>query len=733
MPQGNPDLYIEVLLPLPLDNPVYGYLTDETVERGMLCTVPFGNGRGKMLTGLVVRVSAHRPEGVGQSITFKRVLRILPLAPIREPILKAWEWAAEYCMCSPGDVLRAALPSGIERYSGRGPLKKVWSFSPLLLSDPSFRKEALSLLRKKRSALAFLQTLTDGSPAYGIRAESLAELREKTGLSVHTVDTLRSAGVIEAEEIADFYGESSERQAQSTSQAELFRPWGSKEVLLSYHPHSSLYERVPFDFLWSVLASGQGQTLVLFPSMDALRSVEEEMSELFGSKLYPYYHSRSSDKTKERTWTAALTGVGGIYFGLRSAVWLPFADLKTVVVIDEEDRGYRQFEPAPRFTASYMALMLARKSGAKTLLSTASPSVETALRGIIGRKYAFREVGSPRPPYGDKLTLVDMEQAFRLGEVSARMLSSKMIHSITACVDGGGKALIFYQRQGFARYISCGNCHTVLKCPVCGTTLRYYGREKRSMVCPSCGHVEPKPDSCPSCGKRELKPVGTGVERLIDAVRDFYPGVPVSIREGDEEGPLKPGITFSTGYEPSLGAVGSADMIGVIQWDLLELRPDFRAIERSYRFVTELLNESPKGTGIVLQFFRPYGIGLKAALSGNYRTLLDSELESRFAVGFSPFSRQIDAVIQSTDSSVAFSVANGLLSGLSAFPHLKTLGPSPIATTRAKAEIGSRVTILHPLDSSLSDTRHFLAEWRSKTLRKHRGTPLFIHFDVDPQ
>ena len=733
MPQGNPDLYIEVLLPLPLDNPVYGYLTDEAVERGMLCTVPFGKGKGKILTGLVVKVSESCPERVGKSVSFKRVLHLLPLSPIREPILRTWEWVAEYGMCSPGDVLRAALPSGIERYSGRGPLTKVWIINPLFLSDPSFREEALAILSKKRSALAFLQTLTDGSPAYGMKFGSLTELREKTGLSVHTVDTLRAAGVIETEEIADFDVESSEKPTQSVPRAELFKLWGSKEVLLSYHPHSSLLERIPFDFLGSFLASGQGQALVLFPSMDALRSALEKMRALFGSKLYPYYHSQSNDKVKERTWTAALTGVGGIYFGLRSAVWLPFSDLRAVVVIDEEDRGYRQFEPAPRFTASHVALMLARKSGAKTLLSTASPSVETALRGIIGRKYAFREVGSPRPPYGDKLTLVDMEQAFRLGEVSARMLSSKMIHSITACVDGGGKALIFYQRQGFARYISCGNCHTVLKCPVCGTTLRYYGRERRRMVCPSCGHTRPKPDSCPSCGKRQLKPVGTGVERLIDAVRAFFPGVPISIREEDGVGALKPGITFSTGYELSLGAVRSADMIGVVQWDLLELRPDFRAIERSYRFVTGLLNESRKDTGVVLQFFRPYGIGLKAALSGNYRALLDSELESRFAVGFSPFSRQIDAVIQSSDSSVAFSLANGLLSELSAFPHLKTLGPSPIATTRAEAVTGSRVTILHPLDTSLSDTRRFLLKWRSETLRKHRGTPLFIHFDVDPQ
>ena len=174
-------------------------------------------------------------------------------------------------------------------------------------------------------------------------------------------------------------------------------------------------------------------------------------------------------------------------------------------------------------------------------------------------------------------------------------------------------------------------------------------------------------------------------------------------------------------------------MVGVIEWDLIELRPDFRATEMSYRFINKVMSETMPGVPVVIQFFRPYGDGMRAALSGRYQTLLDRELESRHTIGFSPFSRQIDVVIQSDRAEGAFRLSAKLPEVMHAFPTVTALGPLPISSSRQKSEIGYRITLLLPLDLPLDEIRSFLREWRTKTLKSHRGSALFIHFDVDPR
>lgn len=732
------DIYLEVLLPLPLENPVFGYLASEEAQRGNLCVVPFGSGSGNNLTGLILSVSKDIPNRDNRRIRYKRIYRILPLPPIPEAAITMWLWTAEYTMCSPGEVLRAALPPDVDTYTGDALYRKVWTINPLLFSDEKYFDEVLSLLEKKKTAVAFLSRLLDTQPSPLPKADSLTSLSALTGLSKYTVDVLRDNGVV-VDRLEDEDGVGLQETPHTVfdiKDDKLIKSydWGDKAILLSYQPSSRVEERVPVELLQYLLSRDGGQHLLLFPTLDVLKQIEPLLKDTFGSRLFPYYHSVGGNKIKERSVLAASSGRSGLFYGLRAAVWLPFKGLRTVVITDEEERAYRQFEPAPRFTAAYVAMMLAKVYGAKTLLTSARPSVETAFRTFVEGRYALRDSTAVDSSSLSRLTLIDMEQSFQRGEVNARMLSSNLIQEITPFLDDGGRVLLLYQRQGYARYISCQDCHEVIKCPVCETVMRYYGGESRNLVCPACGHIEILPSSCPKCGQKRLAPIGTGVERLIRAVRQYFLSSDVYSVDGDlTNEDLRPGVNFFTGYDPSITLLQQADLIGVIQWDLMELSPDFRAIERSYRFISKVMSESREGTPVVVQFFRPYGVGLKAFLASNYKILMDYELESRFAVGFSPFSRQIDVIAQSGDKTVAFSAASSLVPRLSSLQSIRILGPSPLSPSRQEVEIGYRMTLLVPLSQKISIIRHHLRDWRKEVLDSHRGVPLYIYFDVDPQ
>ena len=723
---GRP-FYAEVLLPLPLDNPVYSYRSSEEAAPGALCIVPFGNGARHV--GLVLSSSREAPPSpAGKEIRYKGIERFLPLPPVSPEALKVWKWAAEYHLCSPGDILRAALPRGIERYSGREEFGRVWGVNPRLFGDGAFRENAAADLGRKKLAIAFLEEAASNPARHAARYPSLKALAKGLRLSSHTIEALREAGVvIELEEPAE--------GLPSALPPERPRRPGAFSIKVVVRPFSKEEERLPRDFLREAMERGEGQVLLLFPNREALLRAEPGLKAAFGEKLFPYHSGISRDKERERSYSGALKGRPGIYYGLRAAVWLPFAALSAVVVTDEEDRGYRQFEPAPRFTASNVALMLAKAFGAETLLTTASPSVETAMNALLLRKYSFEELPPSPAPNPGRLILADMDKAFERDDVSARMLSGILIREMMSALGIGGSVLLYFQRQGYARFVSCSRCHEALKCPVCGTAYRYFGRGKNNLVCPACGHFEPKPATCPYCGHPSPELVGTGSERLLEAVRRYFTGTPVRLSSSEDSLLPEPGaITISTGYEPSAAALRAAALIGIVQWDLLELRPDFRATERSYRFMMKVLSEAPPDTRVVAQFFRPYGTGLKAILARNYRQLFDEELEARFQVGFSPFSRQIDAVILSGNASDAYRAALKLSEETAGnFPETRTLGPSPLPSGHSAAGNGYRLTLLVPPDRPLTPVRSFLKAWRAGLLRGHRGSSLFVYFDADPQ
>lgn len=781
-------LYISVLVPLPLDQPEYTYILDKSMDLdsdklvGRLCFVPLG--RGKTYTGVITAVLGTSAPST-KIIHYKRVLALLPYPALPVHILRLWRWVAEYYMCSLGDVYRAAVPApfrpdGDQKYqvsnmeqlendevhcfSEAHPtfsLKELrrefpdeyssilrqlmeqdaielvnephlyrqreimgWSIDPSFLSSREEQEQVLGQLQRSTKTKELVEEIIRGDRAVESPV-SLRELSEVLNTSSYTINKLRDLGVI-TEQVRETSILSKDRESPNPQDTEI--DFQRKSILLYHRPFSHIEERIPIAYLKKQVEATQGQYLLLLPSQEVLEIFEERFRNTFGDWYRPF-HSGCSLGVRHQTWHNALSGVSGIYVGLRAAVWLPVTNIREVVVVDEEDVGYRQYEPSPRFTASSVALMLAKFCGARTILTSASPSIQSMLYAIQG-KYGLTQ--KPAVQDSPELTAVDMNKAFGQNKVQARMLSYEMTRAITTVLHERRQVLLLYQRKGFAKYVECTSCHTVLTCPLCHTTYRYYSGRSHNLVCPVCGHYEAVPNHCPQCNKQTLQTVGTGVERLAIALRNLYPGVSVGLWDGQNKPNAQ--IIICTLYNPPLELLHHAGMIGIVQLDLLLMRPDFRANERAYQHLMTCMTEARKAKHIIIQYFVQRPIALDAITKRDYKVLLDNELHERHIVGFPPFSRELDVVLQSDSRHDAFRYGETIAQQINQhLPQLKLFGPSPLPSYKKETDIGYRLTLLIPLQQNLSEVRALLYKLRKDILAQHRGSTLFIYFDMDPQ
>lgn len=782
-------LYVSVLIPLPLEDPEYTYLLDDPDGSGpegltgKLCFVPFG--KGKTYTGVITSVLGRNAPNNNGVKRYRRILALLAYPPLPGTTLRLWRWVAEYYMCSLGEVFRAAVPApfrpdGDQRYQvliqdlvpekmraftleqSSFSIKELrrefpedyasllqqlleegavdlanrprlfrkeaflgWGVSPTFLDSKQLQDDVLNTLQRSPKTRKTVEQLISGelplpSPT------TLKDLEKKLHSSSYALSRLRELGVIvelekSSPSLSHTYGE--EGTAANSIHFE------EKEILLFHLPFSTIEDRIPIRYLSDALSNAHGQYLLLLPSQEVLDQVEDLLDQAFGERLYPF-HSGSTIGNRHQAWLSALQGESGIYVGLRSAVWLPLTNLRQVVIIDEEDMGYRQYEPAPRYTASNVALMLAKYSRAKTVMTSASPSIQSMLYAIQGR-YAL--VTSTKKGLHAPVTTVDMSAAFSQNKVQARMLSFEMTRAIYTALHERKQVLLMYQRKGFAKYIECSSCHSVMECPICRTTYRYYSGKKYSLVCPVCGHYESIPSQCPKCHQSSLQPIGTGVERLAAALRGLYPAVSIGIWDGNNK-PAEAQILISTTYTPPLELLQSVGMVGIVQLDLLIMRPDFRANERTYRFLMTCVSEARQASSVVVQYFVQRPTALDALLQENYKTLLDSELKERHVVNFPPFSRQLDVIIQSNSQRDAYRQSQSILLQVqSRLPEIQALGPTPLPSYKKDTDIGYRLSLLIPLQHPLSQVRSLLHGLRKEILSSHRGSTLFIYFDMDPQ
>jgi primosomal protein N' (replication factor Y) len=398
------------------------------------------------------------------------------------------------------------------------------------------------------------------------------------------------------------------------------------------------------------------QALYLVPEIALTTQLTRRLQKVFGRKVV-IYHSKFSDNERVDIWKRLLHSEKPcVVIGARSSIFLPFANLGLVIVDEEHESSYKQFDPAPRYNARDSAIVLASLHKAKTLLGSATPAVETYYKATSGRyglvSLTQRYEGVALPPI-ELISLTDERKRQRLqGPMTGRLL--QLVRATTAA---GNQAILFHNRRGYAPVVTCRQCAYVPKCQFCDVAMTYH-RSTGDMVCHYCGSTVKLPSICPSCHEPGIVTYGYGTERIESVADAAFPGVKImrmdldTTRNKDSYEKIITG--FSRGEAQIL--VGTqmvtkgldfdhVSIVGVLNADTLINMPDFRSAERAFNMLEQVAGRAGRRRSddarVVIQTSQPDHPVLKYLLNHDYLGHRDERLLADFAIHYTNTLREL--------------------------------------------------------------------------------------------
>lgn len=413
------------------------------------------------------------------------------------------------------------------------------------------------------------------------------------------------------------------------------------------------------------------QVLYLLPEIALTTQIIARLYRIFGNS-FGVYHSRYSDNERVEVWQKVLKREYQFVVGVRSAVFLPFSDLGLIVVDEEHEPSYKQFEPAPRYHARDSAIYLSTIHQANVLLGTATPSLET-YQNALDNKYGLVDLTSR---YGSAYNPV-IEFANVSRERKQRKLkgnfTSVLVEEIQQALDKKEQVILFQNRRGYASYISCDNCSTIPKCPNCAVSLTYH-QYNHKLVCHYCGYNQNMYSDCIHCGSRELRNVGFGTEELEEELKLLFPQAIIQrmdldttrskygyqrIIESFEDGEID--ILVGTQMVSKGLDFDRVNLVGIFDTDRMIHFPDFRSHERAYHLITQVSGRAgrkSKNGKVIVQTSDPDQELLQRVRNDNYKAFFQWEILEREHFHYPPFTRLINIIFKHREKTVSFQAAN---------------------------------------------------------------------------
>ena len=647
-------------MPLAISD-VYTYSVPDSIpcpSAGMRVLVPLGR---KSLTGLVLK---EHTAPVKEGIRLRDILCVLDETPVvTRDQLFLWRWIADYYLCTVGEVLAAALPAGIidDNYTAR--TATYLSLHPTL--DIEHTRLLLRRAPKQWHVLETYLRLSAASPKIEKRI-----LIEESGESTAVVRTLVERKILDESEqnvsrIAPYTGIVEPAHplspAQQKAADEIRRVWQSHEVCLLHGITSSGKTEVYIRLIQEQLEQGRN-VLYLVPEIALTTQLTDRLCLVFGDSLM-VYHSRFSDAERVEIYHAVRYAKRPyLVIGARSAIFLPFQNLGLVIVDEEHESSYKQSEPAPRYHARSAAIILAHAVGAKVLLGSATPSVDSYYNATIG-KYGLvslseRYAGLQLP----KITLIDLKRQYHRKEMYGHF-SDPLVDRIREELSRHKQVILFQNRRGYAPMLQCAACGKPPRCVNCDVPLTYHKQTSR-LVCHYCGYSIPLPQRCPTCGG-EMRIRGFGTERLEDEIAALFPEAKVLRMDLDT-------TRNKTAYQDIINAfsrhevdilIGTqmvskglhfddVSLVAVLNADQLLNQPDFRSYERAYQMLEQVAGRAGrKGRQgeVMIQTFEPDNPVLGYVLHHDYQGLFNSQSAERKMFNYPPFQRLITLILRHRD------------------------------------------------------------------------------------
>lgn len=533
--------------------------------------------------------------------------------------------------------------------------------------------------------------------------------------------------------------------AQREARDAIIKSWGEKDITLLHGVTSSGKTEVYISLIDRMLRSGR-QVLYLVPEIALTTQLTTRLQRVFGPKVI-IYHSRFSDSERVELWRRLLTTHEPlVVLGARSALFMPFASLGLIIVDEEHESSFKQQDPAPRYNARDAAMVLAGMHGAKTLLGSATPAVDTYYKALTGRfglvSLTERYGGSELP----RVEIVDMVKARKKREVSGAF-SLQLRRLINDAASADRQTILFLNRRGFAPMARCKMCGYVPKCENCDVSLTYHHGIDR-LVCHYCGTPYDLPRVCPACREPGLEIIGYGTERIEEEIAASFPDIPVARLDRDttrnKDDYERIIDEFSAGKDKMLVGTqmvtkgldfGRVSVVGVINADATINQPDFRSAERAFNMLEQVAGRAGRrgDDGVVaIQTYTPSHPLFGFLVSHDYVGFYNHEIEERRLYNYPPFTRIINIYLKHREQGRLHVLAGAYGRRLRELFGNRVFGPEEPHVARIKQLHIMRIMIKIETEASMKKVKHILRETYLEMDASRALNGAQVYYDVDP-
>lgn len=766
--------YANIILPLPLD----GYFTYSVpdalasrVQNGMRVTVPLG--KSKTYVGIVAEYPVDVPKPADEvaqqgkkKIEYKNIADVLDDTPILLPQqLRLWKWIADYYMSPIGDVYKAALPSGLKAEDGFRPRTELF----IRLADKYRDEQTLTLLisSMKRAAkqldvlmtylrLTGVDNIEHLLPETELREVTREELMNESHASIAVIRSLQEKMIL-----VTYEKEVGRLNHNIAPHPEKIKPLNEAQTEAYNHILVQMMGH-PVTLLHGVTSSGKTeiyihliqkainehkQVLYLLPEIALTVQITERLKAVFGNRL-GIYHSKYSDAERVEIWKKQLSSNPyDVILGARSAVFLPFHRLGLVIIDEEHEQSFKQQDPAPRYHARSAAIVLAQMyAGAKTLLGTATPSMESYYNakqgkyGLVELSRRYKDIQLP------SIEVVDMKDLYRRKMVSGPF-SPRLLSAVRGALERGEQAILFQNRRGFAPMIECRQCGWVPKCPNCDISLTYH-KSMNYLSCHYCGYTMKVPEVCPCCESKDIRGRGYGTEKIEDEIRSIFPEARIARMDLDTthtRNAYERLINdFSTGKNNLLIGTqmvtkgldfGKVSVVGILNADSMLNYPDFRAYEQAFMMMSQVSGRAGrkgKRGEVILQTKTPDLPVIQYVVHNDYPTFFKELLDERREFHYPPFYHLVYVYLKHRDENIVNTAGVELGSRLRDIFGARVLGPDKPAVARVKTLSIRKIVLKLENGIDYPRVRQYLRGALDAMMKDKRYGALQVYYDVDP-
>lgn len=759
------EIYVDVILPLALPRLLTYRFPDGIGEpcEGMRAWVPLG--RHKRYASIIRRVHHQCPE----HYQVRDVLELMDETPVvDEHQLKFWQWMASYYLSTEGEVMIAALPSGLkvegnetevkEKYVPRTELyvalsEKYRDQEDALLPVFDTLEKDSRLHRQLDTLLAYIglaQRMQQQLVPKRLLLEaetsgesSLKQLIKKNILCQQEVQVSRLASVVSEKSVDSI----ALTPVQQRAKDELEKQFESFHTVLLHGVTGSGKTEIYIKLISEIIAKG-GQVLYLLPEIALTTQIINRLQRYFGEKV-GVYHSRFSEQERVEIWKRVQAEDESAYqvvIGARSAIFLPFKKLGLIIVDEEHDASFKQYDPSPRYHARDAAIVLAQMHQAKVLLGSATPSLESSANvrrgkyGLVNLKERFAGMQLP------KVEFVDLKQTPR-SPLGMSPYSKELLDSIAETLHRKEQVILFQNRRGFSPHLECGECLYIPNCKHCDVAMTYH-KDTHQLRCHYCGYTENLPRECPQCGSPKMQMKGFGTEKVEEELAQFFPDARIARLDYDT-------TRSRTAYQKIISdfelqkiqiLVGTqmvtkgldfdhVSLVGILNADNLLYYPEFRAYERAFQVLSQVSGRAGRKHHqgrVIVQTFNPAHPVFRWMREGDYEGMYQQVMEERREFLYPPFCRFIQLTFKSRKVQTVDAAAGVMARLMRQQFGNSVLGPSSPSIQRIKNLYMKQILLKVTEVTQLPAVKQWLKQAADAVLADAAYRSVFISFDVDP-